>query len=84
MVSCRLRFHTFLAPKLFPVYEFLARYLGHRLGCRTELAVGAFSAALLLSYSMNLASSSAGPPATASSGVSNAMAPPNEAGTDWN
>ena len=40
MAGCRLHLLTFLAPNLYPVYRFLARYLGRRLGCRTELAVG--------------------------------------------
>jgi phosphonate transport system substrate-binding protein len=32
-----LRFATFLAPNVRPVYEFTARYVGERLGCATEL-----------------------------------------------
>jgi len=36
----RLRLATFLAPNMFPVYEFIARFLEERLGCRTELCVG--------------------------------------------
>jgi ABC-type phosphate/phosphonate transport system substrate-binding protein len=36
-----LRFVTYLAPKLIPFYQFVARYVGQRLGCKTELAVGA-------------------------------------------
>jgi phosphonate transport system substrate-binding protein len=35
-----LRFVTFLAPNLFGFYEFLATYLGRRLGIATELVVG--------------------------------------------
>jgi phosphonate transport system substrate-binding protein len=35
-----LRFATFLAPSIFPVYQFVAEYVGQRLGCPTELAVG--------------------------------------------
>jgi phosphonate transport system substrate-binding protein len=35
-----LRFATFLAPNLFPVYEFITRYVGDRLGVPTELRVG--------------------------------------------
>jgi phosphonate transport system substrate-binding protein len=35
-----LRFVTFLAPKLFPFYEFLTSHLGQTLNCKTELAVG--------------------------------------------
>jgi phosphonate transport system substrate-binding protein len=35
-----LRFATFLAPNLFPVYGFITRYIGDKLGCLTELVVG--------------------------------------------
>jgi phosphonate transport system substrate-binding protein len=35
-----LRVATFLAPNMFPVYEFVARHLGERLGCGAELFVG--------------------------------------------
>jgi phosphonate transport system substrate-binding protein len=35
-----LRFITFLAPKLLPLYEFIARHIGVRLGLPTELVVG--------------------------------------------
>ncbi|HLJ93145.1 MAG TPA: PhnD/SsuA/transferrin family substrate-binding protein [Gemmataceae bacterium] len=35
-----LRFLTFLAPNMRPVYEFIAHYAGTKLGCATELAVG--------------------------------------------
>ena len=35
-----LRFVTFLAPNLFPLYEFIAWYAGRSLGLATELAVG--------------------------------------------
>src|SRR5262245_23046279 len=35
-----LRFVTFLAPNMRPVYEFIARYVGERLGRTTELVVG--------------------------------------------
>src|SRR5262249_55323044 len=35
-----LRFATYLAPNVRPVYEFIARYVGDRLGCTTELIVG--------------------------------------------
>src|ERR1051326_3303425 len=42
--SCRklktLRFVTFLAPNLFPFYEFIAHHAGRQLGLSTELAVG--------------------------------------------
>src|SRR5437763_6285 len=36
-----LRFFTFLAPKLFPVYDCIARSVGEILGLDTELVVGA-------------------------------------------
>jgi phosphonate transport system substrate-binding protein len=35
-----LRFVTFLAPNMLPVYKFIARYIGGRLGLPTELALG--------------------------------------------
>jgi phosphonate transport system substrate-binding protein len=35
-----LRFVTYLAPNVRPLYEFIARYVGQRLGCATELIVG--------------------------------------------
>jgi phosphonate transport system substrate-binding protein len=35
-----LRFATFLAPNMYPVYEFVTRYVGQKLGRRTELIVG--------------------------------------------
>jgi phosphonate transport system substrate-binding protein len=35
-----LRFVTFLAPNMFPVYEYIAAYVGRRLGRATELTVG--------------------------------------------
>lgn len=35
-----LRFVTFLAPNLLPLYEFITRYVGEQLGCATELVVG--------------------------------------------
>jgi phosphonate transport system substrate-binding protein len=40
MVGRRLRFATFLAPNVLPVYKFIAHYAGKKLGCRTELFVG--------------------------------------------
>jgi phosphonate transport system substrate-binding protein len=40
MVSRTLRFATFLAPNMLPVYAFIARYVQHRLGISTELVVG--------------------------------------------
>lgn len=35
-----LRFATFLAPKLFPVYQAIAEAIGERLGCPTQMTVG--------------------------------------------
>ena len=35
-----LRFVTYLAPNVRPLYEFIACYVGERLGCATELVVG--------------------------------------------
>lgn len=35
-----IRFATFLAPNMLPVYQFIADYIGQSLGCPTELAVG--------------------------------------------
>ncbi len=40
MIRRPLRFATYLAPRLFPVYGFITRYVGDRLGCLTELVVG--------------------------------------------
>lgn len=40
MTNYSLRFATFLAPNMFPVYQFIAGYIGHKLGCPTELVVG--------------------------------------------
>jgi phosphonate transport system substrate-binding protein len=40
MISRPLRFATFLAPNMFPVYEFIARHVQDRLGVPTELCVG--------------------------------------------
>lgn len=36
----KLRFATFLAPNVFPVYRFIAEYVGEKLGCETEIVVG--------------------------------------------
>ena len=36
----RLRFATFLAPSLWPVYQSIADYVGQQLGCPTTLVVG--------------------------------------------
>jgi phosphonate transport system substrate-binding protein len=41
-----LRFVTFLAPNLLPLYEFITRHAGRRLGLPTELAVGSSYAEL--------------------------------------
>ena len=35
-----LRFATFLAPNMLPVYRFLADQIAHRLGCPVQLVVG--------------------------------------------
>src|SRR5215213_2739449 len=35
-----LRFATFLAPSLWPVYQAITDYVGQRLGCPTTLVVG--------------------------------------------
>jgi phosphonate transport system substrate-binding protein len=35
-----IRFATFLAPNMLPVYQFIAEYAGQKLGCPTELTVG--------------------------------------------
>ncbi len=40
MLTRPLRFVTFLAPNMLPVYHFIARRVGQRLGCATELMVG--------------------------------------------
>lgn len=40
MVSRTLRFATFLAPNMFSLYAFIARYVRTRLGISTELVVG--------------------------------------------
>ena len=40
MSELTLRFATFLAPNMWPVYQFIADTVGEKLGCRTELAVG--------------------------------------------
>ncbi len=40
-----IRFATYLAPNMYPVYQCVADYVGRQLGCRTELAVGASFAA---------------------------------------
>jgi phosphonate transport system substrate-binding protein len=40
MIGRPLRFATFLAPNLLPLYSFLARYTSERLGLPTELGVG--------------------------------------------
>ena len=35
-----LRFASYLAPSIFPVYAFIAEYVGRKLGCETELKIG--------------------------------------------
>lgn len=40
MANQPLRFLTFLAPKLFPVYQYIVDYLARNLGCQAELRVG--------------------------------------------
>ena len=35
-----IRFATYLAPNMYPVYQCVAEYVGRRLDCRTELAIG--------------------------------------------
>lgn len=37
----RLRVATFLAPNMYPVYDYIVRTLGARLGLAAELYVGA-------------------------------------------
>lgn len=39
-MKTRLRFASFLAPNMFPVYRFIADYVGDRLGIQTDLATG--------------------------------------------
>lgn len=36
----KLRFATFLAPNMFPVYQFIVGQVGARLGLAAELVVG--------------------------------------------
>ncbi len=40
MTPCPLRFISFLAPNMFSVYAFVARYVADKLGVPTELTVG--------------------------------------------
>lgn len=40
MMPKLLRFITFLAPNMRPVYQFVAAYVGEQLGCQTELVTG--------------------------------------------
>ena len=40
MTTRPLRFATFLAPSMFPVYQAIVDYVGKALGCATELVVG--------------------------------------------
>ncbi len=41
MKPCMIRFVTFLAPNMYPVYRRVAEVVGQRLGCAVELGVGA-------------------------------------------
>ena len=41
MTTAHLRFATFLAPSMLPVYQAIVNYVGQRLGCTTSLVVGA-------------------------------------------
>lgn len=40
VVDRPLRIATFLAPNVYPVYAYIAQYLGRKLGCPTEILVG--------------------------------------------
>lgn len=40
MSEIALRFATFLAPNMLPVYQFITTYMAEKLGCHTELIVG--------------------------------------------
>jgi phosphonate transport system substrate-binding protein len=40
MMNTKIRFASFLAPKMFPVYQFIADYVGDKLGIATELVTG--------------------------------------------
>lgn len=40
MTNTLIRFATFLAPNMWPVYQFIADYVGQKLGCLTELTTG--------------------------------------------
>src|SRR5688572_7636238 len=40
-MSVKLRIATFLAPNMFPVYEFIVEAIGRELACEAELVVGA-------------------------------------------
>ncbi len=46
MSTPHLRFATFLAPSMFPVYQGIVDYVGPRLGCPTSLVVGESLAAI--------------------------------------
>lgn len=35
-----LKFATFLAPNVYPLYQFMAQYVGEKLGLSTEMRVG--------------------------------------------
>ncbi|MCK6630116.1 MAG: PhnD/SsuA/transferrin family substrate-binding protein [Anaerolineae bacterium] len=40
MTTSPFRFATFLAPSMFPIYQFIAAYAGEKLDCPTELTAG--------------------------------------------
>jgi phosphonate transport system substrate-binding protein len=40
MIRRCLRFATFLSPGMYPVYQFISRHIGRRLGVATQLTVG--------------------------------------------
>jgi phosphonate transport system substrate-binding protein len=40
MLERPIRFVTFLAPNVLPVYQFIADYIGKQLGCSTTLTIG--------------------------------------------
>jgi phosphonate transport system substrate-binding protein len=40
MAGCELRAITFLAPNMFPIYQFTVQHLSQQLGCEIEIVVG--------------------------------------------
>src|SRR4051812_26515667 len=46
MIRRLLRFGTFLAPAMYPVYEYITHHVGRKLGVAAELSVGDDYAAL--------------------------------------